>query len=685
MTTVRIAFLWCHRAVDKPYRRLAIRSNTTISLGDVHPLVTTTSSSSSTRTTEGILPPPVSLHSPSYENPSRNGSLVSEGTRSTKPPDGNHGEPSTAELRSSEARIIGDTFIASITTLTRPPLTTPTALTSQTSSTTHRVFPTVSANTTNLTHVATPGRYTNSSTAAPTTSAAASVVTTPSTNEFCTTSSHGPFTTVIEYSIIYTWTITWYGDPADYTPPFPTISTPRACTPTTSATGRFTVSVCDSSGQSCSLVHTTDDPSAAAPSSISEPWWVTDTSAIRGMQPTLTFVTTDKNPAVVFSSSPPPDYGGSPDPMGNVHSAPYPNHLGSSDAPSYGDGAATGQDIRSTPVTTPITTTSPITVTVKPSVVVIDDQTFTDDPAKPTSTVVVDHNTFTIDPTRIVGAGATVTRPSISPRASSPQPTKITTIGDIPVDVEGSTVIIDQTTFTIGPKPTTVVIKGQTVTLRPGAIIFPSQTLVIPTVQDTTQVVFGAELITAIGSDRAVIEGRTITYRPGSTTVTEEIDGDTILIGPSGIILHGETYGGGKAASTEVEFAAAGGVTISQIGPTVVVVQGVTYTLSPLSPGQTATTIILGDETITIGSEGVAIETWTLKPPYISTTTITPSNGAAVALAPATATATATAINTNNNKKNSGSCSTLTRPHWALSAYVATIACIIQLGILYWF
>ncbi|KAK5628503.1 hypothetical protein RRF57_004218 [Xylaria bambusicola] len=337
------------------------------------------------------------------------------------------------------------------------------------------------------------------------------------------------------------------------------VCTPKACAATTSATGRFTVSVCDSSGQSCSLVHTADDPGAAVPSSTSEPWWVTDTSAIRGMQPTLTFVTTDKNPAVVFSSSPPPDYGGSPDPMGNVHSAPYPNQLESSDAPGYGNGAATDQDVRSTPVVTPIATTSPITITVRPSVVVIDDQTFTDNPAKPTSTVVVDHNTFTIDPTQVVGAGATVTRPSISPRAASPQPTKITTIGDIPVNVEGSTVIIDKTTFTIGPKPTTVVVKGQTVTLRPGAIVFPSQTLAIPTAQDTTQVVFGAELITAIGSDRVA----------GSTTITEEIDGDTVLIGPSGIVVHGETYGGGKAASTEVEFAAVGGVTISQIGPTV--------------------------------------------------------------------------------------------------------------------
>ncbi|KAJ3571454.1 hypothetical protein NPX13_g5372 [Xylaria arbuscula] len=401
--------------------------------------------------------------------------LDNKGTSNvTTQTEGKYGEPHTAELLRSSTKTIGDTFIANVTTLSRLPLTTPSALANQTNPIS-QVPASFSMNTTNLDNVTTSGRFTNSSTAVPSTS-----VTTPTTtaNDLCTSDSYGPFTTVIEYSIIHTWTITWYGNPADYTPPYPTISTPKPCTPTTSAT------VCDSSGQSCSLGTT-------------EPWWfwTSDASNIRGMEPTLTFVTTDKNPAVVFPTSPPPDYGGSPDPMGNVHSAPYPNQIQSSDAPSYGNGAATDQDIKSTPVAA---TTSPVTVTIKPSVVVIDDQTFTDNPAKPTSIVVVDQHTFTINPTQVVGVGVTVTRPAInSPRAVTPQATKTTTIGDIGVAIiGGSSVVIDRTTFTIGSRPTTAIIKGQTITLGPGAVVFPSQTLAIPAAQDTTQVVFGAELIT---------------------------------------------------------------------------------------------------------------------------------------------------------------------------------------------
>jgi hypothetical protein len=338
---------------------------------------------------------------------------------------------------------------------------------------------------------------------------------------------------------------------------------------------------------------------------------------------TLTFITTDKNPAVVFPTSMPPDYGGSPDAAGNVHSAVLTGDglSQSSNGPDYGNSnqATPNQDVKTAvntaDITVPpdITASPPITVIVKPSAVVINNQTFIDNPAQPTSIVVVDGNTFTIKPTEVDGVGATITRPPSGgggAAASSPTPTK-TTIGGLPVDIVGSSVVIDSTSFTIGPKPTTVVVKDQTITLGPGGIIFPSQTLAIPAAQQTTQVVYGAELVTAIGSDKVVIEGTTITYGPGITyepglsTTTKVIDGETILIGPSGIIVHGETYGGIRAASTDTQYEMVGGVTISQVGPTEVVIQGVTYTFGPLAPrglqtkAQQAITTVIGGETIT--------------------------------------------------------------------------------------
>ncbi|KAI1133624.1 hypothetical protein F5Y10DRAFT_228210 [Nemania abortiva] len=682
-----------HRSIDKSYKRLAVKSNTTgaiestslshhssVAISSALPSTSTstpistsisTITSTSTSTGEDVLPPHVSSDAVSDTSsaiPEDSYSSVEQASIATST-DTDDGGFSAAGAQNSDARALGGTFIANITTFARTPLARPTSLANQPIST-NLPFPIFSLNTTNNATTTSRGPYSNSSiTPPPITGTEPPTPTT--TEDYCTTNPYDLFSTVIEYSIVHTWTITWYGDPADYTPPFPPISIPTPCTPTpTSATGRFTISVCDSSGQSCSLIHTTGDV-PAAPSPTTGPWWVwlTDSSAVRGMEPTLTFVTTDKNPAVVFPTSSPPDYGGSPDAVGNVHSAAYPNEAQSPDAPGYGnDEVSTNQNIRSVP----LTSVPPVTVIVKPSVVVIDDQTFTNNPTQPTSTVVVDGNSFTINPTQVVGVGATITRPPESGLVASQRPPTITTVGDIGVDIEDSSVILDRTTFTIGPRPTTVVVKGQTITLGPGAIAFPSQTLAIPAARDTTQVVFGAELITAIGTNRVVIEGHTITYGPGTDTITEVIDGDTILIGPSGIVVHGETYGGINAAATATQFAVVGGVTISQVGSTALVIHGVTYTFDPVVAKQTKTTTVLGGETVTIGPDGVSIETWTLDPPYASTTTITPANGAARALP----TATATAANTSKQNSSSSSSLVARRPRWALTACIAAGASI---------
>ncbi|KAI0144679.1 hypothetical protein GGR57DRAFT_481667, partial [Xylariaceae sp. FL1272] len=292
--------------------------------------------------------------------------------------------------------------------------------------------------------------------------------------------------------------------------------------------------------------------------------------------------------------------------------------------------------ITGTTGTTAVTSSPPVTVIVGPSVVAIDNSTFVDNPTQPTSTVIVDNHTYTLKPTAIISVDLTITRPASGQGAvTEPTPTH-TTIGGLSVDVAGSSVDIDGTTLIIGPKPVTVTIQGQAITLGSGGIVFPNQTLIIPAPQPTTQVVVGAELITAIGTNQVIIEGSTITYGKDSTTGTRVIDGDTILIGPSGVIVHGETYGGPNAVATGTSYAMVGGATISQVGDTAVVIQGTTYSINPLIPGQATATATMGGETITIGPEGVVVSTLTVATPYASTTIITaePSNSAATQQVP---------------------------------------------------
>ncbi|KAI0014461.1 hypothetical protein F4779DRAFT_12215 [Xylariaceae sp. FL0662B] len=434
----------------------------------------------------------------------------------------------------------------------------------------------------------------------------------------CPSRGTGPIT-VTSYSIVYTSTTTWARDPSDYTPPFPPISTPIDCTAGTSATGRLTVSVCDGTGNSCSLVHTTTDDGSI-------------TGFVEATE-TVTFVTTDKNPAVVFSSETPPSYGG---PTSN----PDSHHTAVADIdftiPAYGMVTPTPEPVKLPPTSATGNNllAIPVTVGVQPGGVVINDQTIVDNAVQKTSTVVAGGDVFVINPSEVIGGGATVSRPSKIGGVFMTAP-ETTTIGGLGVVYGPSAVTIDGTAFVIEPTPISAVVRGQTITLGPASIIFPSQTLSFNSGPGPTEVaVMGGELITAIGPDKVVIQGTTLTYGPSSNSTTTVIDGDTILVGPSGVLVHGETLAAVTVAPTATAYEIVGGATITRMGSTAVLVGGMEYQIG-IHASTTVTTVV-GGETLTIGPDGVTMPTWTLGSPYVSTTTIRPNNNAALTIPAAT-------------------------------------------------
>lgn len=501
-----------------------------------------------------------------------------------------------------------------------------------------------------------------------------------STVPFCMpTDVNKPSTT---YSIIYTSTITFYGDPSEYTPPYAPISTPEPCV-TPKDPVRLTMSYCSATGtrteyRSCtsstvSLIYTTAVPGYATEA------------------PTITFVTTDKNPTVVFSSIKTPDYGVS-QPVDNVdHSSATPTGDPPGTSPEYqsqvagnsggssaggsgpsptgsgnsgggggggsngsggsgtgGNGAGTGNvsggsggsgagavypgTTANNPGHAPAST--PITVGVQPTAVVINGQTIKDNPSAPTQIVTIGNQAITINPTQVIVAGETVTRPAATGGVYIPTPIK-TIIHDIPVTVSSSIAIIGGTSFTLGPTPTTAVVQGQTITVGPSGVVVAGTTIPVVSVPSPTQIIVeGGELITAIGSTVVVIHGTTITYGPASPLTTTVVDDDTITIGPSGVVVHGTTLGGPSARGSETQYEIVGGATITQIGPSVIVINNTTYTVGP---GAGTTTTVVGGETVTIGPSGVAAGTHSITYPFGPTTVITPKATAVVATATATA------------------------------------------------
>ncbi|KAK4246416.1 hypothetical protein C7999DRAFT_42108 [Corynascus novoguineensis] len=431
------------------------------------------------------------------------------------------------------------------------------------------------------------------------------------------------------WSVIHTSTITWYGNPEDYTQPYPPIAIPG---PTSSCVvpitpPKLTISVCASTGvgtqyMTCEVTTTTESYKFGVQTSLT---------------PSVVFLTTDKNPAVIFTTINKPDYGVSQDAQTrDGHASPTAYKSGSSADYNTPGGPQAISNSAQRP------TRTPITVAVQPTGVVIDGHTIRDNPAEPTQVVIIGGQTFTIDPTHVVGGGATIDRPAATGGVYLPVPTS-TDIDGVPVVVSSSVAIIGGSSFTLGPSTTTAVVSGHTFTVGPSTIAGGTQTLPLPTFPSPTEVVVaGGDLITAIGSSVFVVHGTTLTYPGpggdgGSTVIT--VDDDVVTLGPGGITAQdgAVTLGGTHAAGPQdTQYALVGGATITKIGASVVVIRNTTYTVGPGTDTPTMTTVI-GGETITVGPDGVVVGSLTLRYPFGPTTVITPGAGADAATATATA------------------------------------------------
>lgn len=334
----------------------------------------------------------------------------------------------------------------------------------------------------------------------------------------------------------------------------------------------------------------------------------------------ITFITTDKNPAVVFSPEPTPDFS--------------PTWI-----TGIGDGVHKTMDvIDSLPTASPISNNligsvkrPPVPtfqVTAGGDEVIINEQTISGLKPSQTTTITVGTDVFTIFPTAIVGFGSTVTKPA--PQETSSPTSAITSgvLGGVPVIISGTKAVVDGITLSISPQLATTTINGHKVALGTGTIAVGPETLVFqnPSPRPTHEIITGGEMITAIGSSIIVLHSTTITYGAKIAPKQTTVNGETILIGPRGVSFHGTTLGGPSANSTNTEYEIVGGVTVGKLSPSLVVVNGATYSINKDGDLNNMETTIIANQTITIGPNGLILSSQTLTYPGSSVTaTLSPS------------------------------------------------------------
>ena len=171
----------------------------------------------------------------------------------------------------------------------------------------------------------------------------------------------------------------------------------------------------------------------------------------------------------------------------------------------------------------------------------------------------------------------------------------------------------------------TVVAGGQTFTVSGANIIAPSTTVALakavyvpsPT---PTPVTIGS-LTMSVGASQVVIAGTTYSIGAGSTPTTVVYQGTTLSIGPGGVGIPSQSTTVAPEANPLFSTTAVGGLTFS-VDASEAIISGTTYVIGA---GAKPTTVVIGGQTVSIGSNGVGLASTTLAPYTVIETTATAS------------------------------------------------------------
>ncbi|CAF3538072.1 unnamed protein product [Fusarium graminearum] len=153
------------------------------------------------------------------------------------------------------------------------------------------------------------------------------------------------------------------------------------------------------------------------------------------------------------------------------------------------------------------------------------------------SNTLVDEREVFIAPDRIVVDGETLKYHGVG----APQTDVIIEGGEIVTAVGQSVLVFRSTTLTYGPSipGITETIDDDIVTIGPAGVVVDGTTLGGPEAKagDTKRQIVGGATITKVNPSYIIVDETTFTAGPGAKSTTKEAGGETITIGPQGIII----------------------------------------------------------------------------------------------------------------------------------------------------
>ena len=244
-----------------------------------------------------------------------------------------------------------------------------------------------------------------------------------------------------------------------------------------------------------------------------------------------------------------------------------------------------------------------LTFSAAPSAIVLGSQTYHIEPNQAPAYTVVGGQTISIGTQGVGLASTTIPLPMASPSYA------IVSEGDLTFSVAPSEAVVKGSTFAIGPgMPATMVLHGQTISIGPSEILFPGTTVNIPTPtsQNVPLAVTADDLTFSVGPTNAVIGGTAYAIGSGAIAKTVVVGSETLRLGTNGVVLPSTTI----APEQTVSAITADGLTFSA-DATEAIISGTAYAIGSEA---IAKTVVVGSETIGLGTKGILLPSTTIQP-----------------------------------------------------------------------
>ena len=249
-------------------------------------------------------------------------------------------------------------------------------------------------------------------------------------------------------------------------------------------------------------------------------------------------------------------------------------------------------------------TTGGLTFSIGPSAAVVGSSTYSFIPGKAPATIETHGEVVLVGSNGVQFKNVHMPIPTMTPSYSA------ITEGDLSFSIAPSKVVIGGHTDIIHSDmtPITTIVNGHIVSIGPKGVGLAGTTIPLPAPKPSFSIATRGDITFSVAPSEVVVKEKTYHVASNRAPVTTAINGQSMTIGPKGIHIEGTTVNL-PAIKSPMRVTAAGVALL--VGATDAVISGTTYAIGSGAPFQT---VVLGSQTMTIGSAGVELPSTTIAP-----------------------------------------------------------------------